>query len=508
MVRTRFYRFLELIPGSLVWLTLFFAISMSFVRPLWVMYFIILFDLLWLTRVSYFVFYLLFAWRRHKRDIAVDWQARVEPLDGYREIRHLIFLPTYNESIEIIRPTLESLATSKYPASEQLIVVLAGEARAGEARFNEMAAQLQAEFAGRFNQFVTTLHPTDLPDEIPGKGSNLNYAGNWVKENVIDPSGHPYDKVIVSSFDCDTVVHPQYFAHLTFKYLTHPNPTRSSYQPVALYNNNMWDSPAPVRIAAFGTTFWLFTELARPERMFTFASHSMPWQMLVDVGFWQKDIVTEDSRIFLQGLLHYNGDYEVTPLYVPVSMDTVMTGGYKDSLVALYKQQRRWAWGVEHFPYLVHNFARRPNFPWRKKAYHLFNVVEGMYSWATAPLLIFILGYLPLWVAPQSLKAQAFYQNTPHTLELLMTLSMAGILFSGLVSLTMLPPRPAHHSRWTWLILICQWALMPITFIVFGALPAVDAQTRLMLGKYMGFNVTDKQRKSQLPTGAAPAASD
>ena len=39
----------------------------------------------------------------------------------------------------------------------------------------------------------------------------------------------------------------------------------------------------------------------------TFSSHSMSLRMLIDVGYWEKDIVSEDSRIFLQGLIKYDG---------------------------------------------------------------------------------------------------------------------------------------------------------------------------------------------------------
>jgi len=46
----------------------------------------------------------------------------------------------------------------------------------------------------------------------------------------------------------------------------------------------------------FGTTFWLLTELSRPERMMTFSSHSMSLRMLIDVDFWQKDIETGVER--------------------------------------------------------------------------------------------------------------------------------------------------------------------------------------------------------------------
>jgi hypothetical protein len=269
-------------------------------------------------------------------------------------------------------------------------------------------------------------------------------------------------------------------------------PERSSYQPIALFSNNIWTAPAPVRIGAFGTTFWLFGELTRPERLWTFSSHSMPWKMLRDVGFWQKDIVSEDSRVFMQAFLHYHGDYRVTPMFLPVSMDAVKGENYRDSLKALYGQMRRWAWGVEHLPYIIDGFKRDPLIPKIKKARYIFNHIEGMYTWATAPITMFVLGWLPLWVAKDG--SGALVQSAPYALESLMQLAMVGILISAVMSLALLPRRPQDVKPRTWVVMFAQWVLLPISFIVFGSFPAIDAQTRLMLGKYLGFNVTKKTR--------------
>src|SRR3989344_5059843 len=105
--KSKFYRWLEMIPGSLVWVTFALAIILSFVRPLWVMYFIILFDLYWLFRIAYFLFFLVVSLRRYRRAIRTDWLAKARELPGFGALRHLIFLPTYKEDIEIIRTTLK-----------------------------------------------------------------------------------------------------------------------------------------------------------------------------------------------------------------------------------------------------------------------------------------------------------------------------------------------------------------------------------------------------------------
>jgi len=485
-------RIYEIIPGALIWTTLVLSVLFSFIRPLWMIYFIILFDLYWMLRILYYTPFLVASWIQYRRALKRNWQADAEREPGYDRIRHLIFLPTSREGVEVVRETLRVLSTAAYPAS-RIMIVLAGEARFRE-NFESVAASLIPEFKDKFLALWTTLHPADLPGEVRGKGSNLNWAGHEILSKVLSMGLKPED-VVVSSFDVDTLVHPQYLSNLTYLYLTVSDPAKSSYQPVALYNNNLWESPAPVRVAMFGTTFWLMTELARPEGMMTFSSHSMSLHMLIDVDFWQKDIVSEDSRIFLQGLVKYHGDYRVTPIHLPVSMDTVVTGGYWKSLFALYKQLRRWAWGAENFPFMAMAFSADKQMPFMTKVRWLFKQLEGAYTWATAPMLIFILGYLPFWVAPEQFRSFALFQNTPFTLEWLMRFSMVGLFLSAALALTLLPPRPKKLSRpYAYGIMILQWILLPVTFVLFGAIPAIDAQTRLMLGKSIIFQPSPKRK--------------
>lgn len=485
------YRVLEIIPGFLVWTTFILAIVISFIKPLWAIYFIIVFDLYWLTRVLYLSVYLIHSWNKFNKIILVNWFDRLkkEKFD-WTEYIHIVFLPTYKEPLAVIDKSFSSLLACNYDM-KKMIVVLAGEAR-DEKNFLQTAEIIKQKYQSKFFDLLITLHPKDLPNEIPGKGSNLNYAGHQILEYV-KTKNWDFDKIIVSSFDIDTQPHPEYFSYLTYTFLSVEKPTRTSYQPLALYNNNIWETPPPIRIIAYSTTFWLLTDLARPERLFTFSSHSMSFRMLVDVDFWQKDIVTEDSRIFLQGFCHYNGDYKVEPMYIPVSMNTVYTGslwqGFKDQ----YKQMRRWAWGVENFPYQAWFYLKIKNLPFKKGLHYLWNQLEGVYSWATAPVLITILGYLPLWVSKNVDKSSVIAQNAPLILQSVMNTAMVGLIFSAVLSTLLMPKSLQKRKWWEYVLVPVQWVIFPIGMIVFGSVPATDAQTRLMIGKYLGFWVSGKK---------------
>jgi hypothetical protein len=494
------YRTLEIIPGLNVWLTFIATIALSIISPLYGIYFVIIFDVYFVLRITYTLIFLIISWFKYRRASKVNWWSFLKHTHHkhWEEYHHIVFLPTAGEPFEVVDNTFYNLAHKTKYKQKKMILVLAGE-EPFEKEFLQIASQIKEKYEDIFYKIIVTVHPKDLPGEIRGKGSNLYHAGYEVKK-YIDEKNFDYKKLIVSTFDIDTLSHPDYFAYLTHKFISHRDPYRASFQPMAFYHNNIWESDPITRVVANSTTFWLLTDLARPERLFTFSSHSMSWQALVDIGFWQNNIVTEDSRIFLQCLIHYDGDYEVVPMHIPVSMNTVYVGNLWRSLVNQYKQMRRWAYGVEHFPYMIWQFSKNKKIPLSKKIVYTWNQTEGVYTWATAPMLIFFMGYLPLYLAEKQGLTSVLTQNAPLMLENLMHSGMLGMILIALMSVFILPPMPRknHGSKFTipfkYSMMLLQWLLFPVTMIIFGSIPAIDAQTRLMLGKYLGFWVTEKKK--------------
>lgn len=220
----------------------------------------------------------------------------------------------------------------------------------------------------------------------------------------------------------------------------------------------------------------------------------MPFQTLVEVGFRQVNYPVDDSRIFWQCFLHSNGTYSVQPLYYPVSMDANTAPTLWGTVKNIYRQQRRWAYGAADIPYFLYGFLKNGRIPLSKKIALGLDRIEAYWSWATASLLIFLLGWLPLAFGGAAFSQTLLSYNLPRMTSWLLTIMMIGLVWSVYLSLVFLPPRPPQYGRWHFLWLVLQWILLPPVMIFF-AVPALDAQTRLALGKYLGFWATPKFRK-------------
>jgi len=509
------YRILEAIPGVLSWGLLLVLVILSYFKPVWVAYFIIVFDVYWLLLVLYLGIHLFVSYFKMRGGQRVDWLKKCQELDagsikglpegclakkGWKteDIIHVIIDPTAVEPVDVLRPSFESIINDGFP-TKHIIFVLALEEREGEKGL-EKGRILKEEFGHLFKEFLVTVHPDGMAGELKGKGANQAWAAKILKDEIIDKQGLDYDKIVVSVFDSDTVVYPSYFACLTYKFLTVNDPYRASYQPVPLYHNNIWEVPFFSRVAAMSNTFWQMMQQIRVEKLATYSSHSMTWRALVEIGFWSTNMVSEDSRIFWHCYLYYNCDYRVEPLYFPVSMDSLQVQSTWKTVVGLYKQQRRWGWGVENLPYLIFNVIKRWKSLKKRDAIGKIMIqIHGFHSWATNALIIACIGWLPIILGGSRFNSTVLSGNLPQVTRNLMTVAMSGLLFSAIVSTLLLPHRPKSVGLWrklyTRILAVLEWLMLPVGIIIFGAIPALDAQTRLMLGKYMGFLVTPKERR-------------
>ena len=487
------YRIFEIIPGAICWLTLIFCFLISYFKPVWAAVFIISFVIYWLLRVIYFSFYLSSCYKRMRENEKVDWIKELNELriKSWQEIYHLVLIPTYKEPLEILRDTFSSLIKVDYP-KEKMIVVLSIEERAGE-EGKKVGEKIKEAFENRFFKFVLTFHPKNLPDEIAAKGSNDTWASRKAKE-IIDQFKIPYKNVIVTSLDADTKVFPKYFSCLTYYFLTEKDPLHSSFQPVPLFLNNILQSPPTSRIFAFSASFWEMMCQERPEKLKTFSSHSMSFKALVDVGFRQVNVVSDDSRIFWQCFLKYNGNYKVLPIFYPISMDANCAKSFFRTMKNVYLQQRRWAYGVADIPYYFFGFFKNRKVPIKKFLPLALTDFETFWSWATNSIVIFMMGWLPLILGGENFRQSLIAYNLPRFTSHILTVSMIGLILSAYFAILLIP-KGLDLGKRKYPILFLEWFLLPLIMIFFTSLPALEAQTRLMLGKYLGFYPTEKFRK-------------
>lgn len=489
----RFYRFLEIVPGVASWSALIGIVLASIYWSFFAAYFIIAFSIYWVLKTIFLSYHVRYNWKRLKHHMSLDWEHLIKRFD-YDDYYHLVVFPFYKEPREVLVAALQGLLDARYDP-KKLIVVIAAEERAGKEQA-ELAREMEALYADKFGYVVASVHPADTSGEIAGKGSNVHYALHQVHKAVIEKEQISHKKILTSIFDVDTVIYPDYFNCLIWHFMTAEQPYKSAYQPVPLFTNNLWEAPALSRVMAMSSTFWQMIMQERPDKAATFSSHSVSYQALYEIGYGQANVVSEDSRIYWNLLLANDGNFDIVPISYPIAMDATTAPTLWGTIVNIYKQHRRWTYGVENWCYIVYHFTKNKSIPLRKRWGIALLQGEGYWSLVTNPIMLFILGWAPIFLGTREFHETVLSYELPILVRNMLTVAMVGLVISAVISLSLTPPRPEGHSRFRYVVMALQWIMVPMTMIVFSAIPGLDAQTRLMFGRYMGFWVTPKRVQS------------
>ena len=487
-----YYRLLEIFPGFITWFVFLIPIFMAFYTPVFLACLIIIYAVYWLLKALIMSVRLITGYKLYKKEVNINWielcNKRKIP---WQNIYHLVIIATYKESFETLRYSLDAIAKANYP-KDRLIVVLGTEERAKEIG-RENAQKLSKIYAKKFACFKAIEHPANLPNEIAGKGANITYAIKQIKK-YIDAEKIEYKNIMVSTFDSDHRPHPQYFAGLTYKYLTVTDPIHKSYQPLPMFFNNIWDVPIPIRSISIGSSFWQIIESTRPYRLRNFAAHAQPLPALIETNYWSTNTIVEDGHQFWRSYFAFDGNHEVVPMNIPVYQDAVLSNkGYINTFIEQYLQKKRWAWGCSDIPYVIINCIKDRKISWQEKILQIYRLVEGHISWSTTSIILFFAGWLPLLINPDFRQTVMAF-NFPYIYSRILTFATVGMVVTLSISTLMLPPRPKVKFNYS---ILLEWILTPFMLpffnIFFSSIPAVHAQTLLMMGKYMGYHVTDKK---------------
>lgn len=514
--KTHTYRFFERLPAMLSWLLLATPIVLSRISPRATVFFIIGYLLMWFCRAVALNVRVLQGWRNTGHQQRYNWKkmlndlekrkstvkdpqwhkTNIERLEEYpvpvkpSEVIHTIIISIYNESKEILEPTLEAVIKSNYDL-KKVIVLIAYEERGGKDT-KKLADSLVREYGKSFMHAEAIEHPKDIPGEVIGKGGNITYAGRkhqkWLKDKGIDPI-----RVIVTTLDSDNRPHPNYLAALAYTYCLCPEPRHISFQPIAMYTNNIWDAPALMRVIATGNSFWNIILTMRPHLIRNFSSHAQSMAALIDTDFWSVRTIVEDGHQFWRTYFRYDGKHEVYPIYLPIYQDAVLAEGYRRTLRAQFIQVRRWAWGASDISYVVtKGFFTKNKLPKYDLITKTFRLMEGHLSWATAPIILTFSAFIPILFNPQDIAAN----QLPNIASRIQTLAMVGLIITMYLSFKNLPPKPARYKHRRTFLMVIQWVLLPLTTIIYSATAALNSQTRLFFGWYIDkFDVTEKAVK-------------
>ncbi len=521
------YRLFEILPGFLSWGALVLLVVLSIVNPLAAGVYILLVTVTLLVKASGIAVHTFAGSSRLQKAQTINWKERLKDLQNPKKslrkykgrvtkqagisthvenleklidtpdnfphpnsIYNAVIIATYNEAYEVLQPTIDSVVNTTYD-NQHIILVLAYEERGGP-ETEVIAKKLQEQYKGVFKSFELVKHPDHMKDEVRGKGGNITFAGQylagWLEKANINPND-----VIVTTLDSDNRPHHTYFDYVTYEYIVHENRKHLSYQPVSLFLNNIWDVPAPMRVVATGNSFWNIISSMRPHTLRNFASHSQPMSALIEMDFWSKRTIVEDGHQYWRSYFHFNGDYEVIPIYVPIYQDAVLSDTYTKTLKAQFIQLRRWAYGASDVPYVATRiFSRTRSVSFWAGLSRLVRLLDGHVTLAVVALLITFGGWVPLLINGEATRSVAANQ-LPEVLSVVQRVAMIGLLITVFLSFKMLPPRPSRYKRRRTVWMVLQWVLMPVTSICYSAAAALYSQTRLMLGVYLDrFDVTEK----------------
>jgi len=488
IVKSRFfYRVAESFVPILTWLIITLPIWLSPFRPALTAYFILAFFVYFLYKSVRNTYYLAISYKLMIRGIRTNWYKKLIKTDGYSRLIHYIIITNYRETVGKLTKTINKIKKQRYP-KEKINIVLAMEEREG-LKAHKRSKILTQKFKSDFGGFHTVFH--QLKDnETMGKASNETCAAKFV-DKKIKQLKMDMKSVLITVCDADSLLPKDYLACLTYKYLHDAERTFHFYwAPVLLYSN-FWQLSLPVRVQSILSSVLRLAFLAQKKDLIQISTYSTNLWLLKQVNFWDVDVIPEDWHIWLQAFFKFGEKVKTLPIYLPIKADAVANQGLWQTFRSRYDQEKRWAWGASDIPYALKRFFETPHISPLIKIRKILLLVETHLFWPTSFFILTLSSSIPPLINPV-FKRTVLGFILPKLSSLILTISSVLLIFI-LYFDHKIREKVNVKTKITHIpLLFIQWYFLPIISFLFSSLPALEAHTRLLLGKKLEYKVTEK----------------
>jgi len=119
------------------------------------------------------------------------------------------------------------------------------------------------------------------------------------------------------------------------------------------------------------------------------------------------------------------------------------------------------------------------------------NLFLNHLTWVFLPILLMFGSSAPIWFS-QDFSLTDLGQQMWAFSSLLLSVTLSTVLFFMYFEARMLPPKPKSWSLLRKGAAHLQYFAYPIVGLVLSVLPALEAHTRLLLGRYLEYKITEK----------------
>ena len=488
-------RLFEASPGLVTWIMLLAPAWIPIVfktnGAIFVACVVLVFDAYWVMRAVVVVVGVYSTMLRMFRDRKRDWLALCRepappgsphPLQFF----HLSVIPTYTEPYHVLERTVQAIVDANYPDELKLVGIITRET---DKPGWENVARLKEKFGHRVRGFYHIKDPLE-PGIVVGKSAAMNWGGRWMVR-VLTEEGFDLKNVLITDLDSDYRVHPQYFAWISWHHARQPLRDYTIWQPVPLFHNNIWQVPIAVRIMSASTSQWQMFLHSQAHRLVAFSSYTCSLDFVHNVGYWDKDVIPEDSRFYWKAFFTFGERFSVRSVWLPIYGDSPLARDYAATHVSQYNQIKRWAWGITDVPYVLARFFQHPEIPFWLRMRRFMNLFLNHLNWIFLPVLLLFGASVPLWVS-KDFSLTDLGQTLWTISSVMLGVTLSTVVFFLYFEIRMLPPKPREWPLWKKFAIYAEYFLYPIVGLVMSVLPALEAHTRLLLGRYLEYRVTEK----------------